>query len=420
MQRQMIMQWAFLCFAMMALTGCPKKEVVKPTKRVVKIQRTAPGVYQEALMMHKQQQGAAKPEYGSVIKLYQEALSLDPSLQEAHFNLGSIYETVGSYKKAANHFGQILQSNPKHAAATYRLAQVYVRMRQPQRALSLLNTFMRLSPKAAKSPKMLLNVATVQVLSGNYTGALRNARKCLAINAKDIAAYRLIARVYYRQKRYEGVHVVYELSQKLKKPDARLLNIRGRAFMAQKKYPEAIESFAQAVQLDPKLFAAQMNLGSLALQYYDKQRAVNALGQAVRLRPRNKKALLGYAVALRANKKFKLAESVYKQRLLTFFPNDADSLFNLSVLYLKFMNKPKVAKSYLRKYIGVKGATISTNHVSYTLLKQADQKIKAQEMMKKMQQQQAAAAKKDAAKKKAQPKKQPAPRTPAAKKQGGA
>lgn len=413
MQRRLTIYLAFCSLVLCALTGCPKKGGnVRDDNRIkkpVQVQRTARGAYQEALMLHRQQKGSSKPNYDPAIKLYKEALSLNPSLVAARFNLASIHEELGEYKRASSLFTQILQNNERHTAAMYRLAQVYIRQKppRPHNALRLLQRYMTLLPKTKNDPKMLMNVATLQMQSGNYAMALTTARKCLALDSKNIAAYRLIANVNLRQKRYEGVHVVYDLSQKISKRDAKLQNIRGLAFIAQKKYPKAILSFAQAVKLEPSLFAAQMNLGALALRYYDKRRALYALQKAVSLRPSHRDALMMYAVALRANKKLKMAEAVYTKRLLRRNKQDADSIFNLSVLYLKFMNKPRKAKIYLRKYIGIKGSVIDNNHISYQLLKQCEQKIKAEEMMKKMQEQQARQAKQA---KKA--KKKPAKRRP--------
>jgi len=373
MRRRLQIYLAPLLLSVLWLYGCPSQ-----TKTVVKRQqpvapkRTAEGAYQEALLMHREKQSSGKANFDEVIKLYNEALSLNPSLNNAHFNLGAIYERIGEYKKAANHFGQIINSDSKNSEAMYRLAQVYVRLRKPHRALRLLNRFMRLNPKVRKSPKMLLNIATVQAQSGDTGNALITARKVLALDSKNIEAYRLIARVYLKRREYNGVHVVYQLTEKLKKKDARLMNIRGRAYIGQKKYPQAILSFSNAVKLQPDLFAAQMNLGTLALRYYDKRRALLALRKAANLRPRNKQALMAYAVALRANKKHKLAEKIYKNQLLRFYPNDGDAHFNLAVLYLNFMNKLKIAKRHLRKFIGYKGGQITQDHISYKLMKKAE------------------------------------------------
>lgn len=403
MNRRSIPQLVLFVAAALPLVACTgtNTNVKKKPTRQPTVQRTAEGAYQEALSMHQQMQGSGKADYTQVIKLYREAIQLNPSMANAHFNLAAIYEKNGRYKRAAQHLQQVLQAEPNNSDAMYRLAQVYVRGNQPMRALPLLQRFIRKNPAAKNSPRMLLNLASVQVQNNSYGQALITARKCLALDSKNIAAYRLIARVYLRQKRYEGVHVVYALSQKLGKKDARLFNIVGRAYMEQKKYPEAIYSFRQAVAIEPTLFAAQMNLGTLALQYYDKGRALRALSQATRLRPQDRSALLAYAVALRANKKFKDAESVYVNRLLKIQSNDSDSIFNLGVLYLRFLNKPKKAKSMFRRYIGIKGATIDQSHISYKLMNQAEQKIKAAEMMKKMQEQQ----NKQDAKKKQPPKK---------------
>jgi tetratricopeptide (TPR) repeat protein len=247
---------------------------------------------------------------------------------------------------------------------------------------------MALVPQQKENPDMLLNLASVMVASGEREEALKYARSTLAIDPTNIKAYRIIARVYLNQRRYAGVLLVHEMAtERTKKQDATLENIRGLAYLGQKEYPLALFAFEQAVKLDPSLFAAQMNLGILAMRYHDNNRSLNALQAASRLRPRNRDALMAYAVALRANKRFADAENVYLKQLLAVNPRDTDSMFNVGLLYVKFMNRPKDGSTYLRRFIGERNEQVPNNHIAYQLLQQAQQAIKMEEQMKQQQKQ---------------------------------
>lgn len=367
------------------LTGCPATQVKQPPPRrieQVEQKKTPEDVYRDAVSLHESGKQSGNTDYPQVIRLYRQALEEKPNLLEARYNLAAVYEEMGQYSQSAGLLADILRQEANHAPAVYRLSQVYFRMKQHRPALEMMQKFLDLQPASKKQAPMLLNLAAIMLEAGDYEGALRQARQCLVLDKNDIAAYRMIARVYLRQRQYKGVLFVYELSQKLKKQDARLENIRGLAYLGQQDYPQAMLAFQEATRINPQLFEAQMNLGALALQYQDHQRAAVALQAAVQLKPKHRTAWLAYAVAMRANKQFKQAEEAYLKKLLVMNQKDEAALFNLGVLYVKFMNNPKEGKTWLRKFIGEKGDQISNNHPAYQLLKEAEQSILVQERMK--------------------------------------
>lgn len=381
--------------------GCTTKVVKNdpPPLRDVVVEKTAEEIYQEALGIHKEGQRSGSLDHAQVEKLYRQAIEKKPSLAVAHFNLAALYEETGQYNRAARQLGQALQNDEKNPEATYRLVQLYVRQKQHDNALRTYYRYLRLDPQSAKKAEMQINLAALQVENNQYEDALKTARGILALDPENIEAYRVISSVYLKQKKYKIVHLVYQLAEKTKKKDARLFNIRGLAFMHEQKMPEAMYFFGEAAKEDPNLFSAQMNLGLLALRYHDYSRALATLQQAVKLRPRNQEALLGYALALRANRKFEEAEKVYQEQLLKYYPGHAPSAFNLAVLHLRFMNKPKLAETSLRRYIGEQGSRIGEKHAAYQLLKESQDRIKMQEAEEKeklAQQQKPAPRKTDA------------------------
>jgi tetratricopeptide (TPR) repeat protein len=370
--------------ALLLSVGCTK--TVKndpPPKREVVVEKTAEEIHQEALSMHKEGKRSGSLDHAQVEKLYRQAIEKKPSLSAAHFNLAALYEDMGQYNRATRQLGQALQGDEKNPEATYRLVQLYVRQKQHDNALRTFYRYLRLNPEGAKKAEMQINLASLQVAGNQYEDALKTARGILALDPENIEAYRVIAGVYLKQKKYKIVHLVYQLAEKTKKKDARLFNIRGLAFMSEQKMPEAMYFFGEAVKADPTLFSAQMNLGLLALRYHDYARALSTLEQAVKLRPLDQQALLGYALALRANRKFEEAEKVYQERLLKNYPSHAPSVFNLAVLHLRFMNKPKLAEVSLRRYIGEQGSRIGEKHAAYQLLKESQDRIKMLEAEEK-------------------------------------
>ncbi len=374
-----------LLLSALLFAGCPskKQQVKQVTDAPSKFTKGAEDYFQEALSLHRQYRpGSGNPD--QIISLYKRALENKPEFVPALYNLAALYEDMGKYRAAAGVLADALRADPNHAPSVYRLAQVYVKMGQYRSALGMLRRYLKLRPQLKNNPKFQLTLAEMMIESGEYENALKEARKILSIYPKMIEPYRIIAKVYFKRGNYKGVLFVYEIAESLKKKDAQLENIKGLAFLRLKKLDKAFTSFDSAAKLDPQLFAAQMNLGTLALKYYDKARALHALQKAVQLKPRDKKALLAYAVALRINKKFPQAEKVYKEKILKYYPNDLDALLNLGILYVKFMNKPHEGKKYLRRFIGEK-TDITNDHLAYKLLKEAEVRIRMLADMKRQQ-----------------------------------
>lgn len=361
-------------FFLFTLSGCPsQKPVIKdagPKEPVL----TGEEVYNRALTLHRDGKSANKVQYKAVASLYMKALTLKPSLFNAHFNLGSLYEEQGKFEKAARHFGRALNINKNHGPTMYRLAQVRVKQKRFESAYDIFNRLLAANPKLKNNTSMLSNLSTLQRENGNYEGALTSARKILVLDTTSVVAYRLIAQVYLKQAKYAGVHIVYRLSKKLKKDDPYLNNIRGMAYLKQKKEPEALVYFQKATSRLPTMFEAQMNLGLLSLKYNDYKRALVALSQAAKLKPKHKKALLALAIAQRTNDKLKSSEKTY-MKLHKLDKNDPKVMLNLGILYVKFMRQPKKGQTWLRKYIGEK-TDIPSTHLAHKLLKQAENQIK--------------------------------------------
>jgi Flp pilus assembly protein TadD len=54
--------------------------------------------------------------FDKAIPLYKEILTIDPNHYAALNNLGVIYEKVGEYKTAAQHYGQLLELNSSNTS----------------------------------------------------------------------------------------------------------------------------------------------------------------------------------------------------------------------------------------------------------------------------------------------------------------
>ncbi len=147
------------------------------------------------------------------------------------------------------------------------------------------------------------------------------------------------------------------------------------------------------------------------------------LEKAAQLQPGFAKAHLNLGDAYRGDKQYERAQAEYQQAL-QLFPNYADAVFNLGILYLdadKMPNmdlfaKENTAIQYFQKYKQMMGGTLAASDPAEGYILEAQDKIKKEEKrldrLKKQQEREAARAAKKAADdaKKARGRRQPARR----------
>ncbi len=99
----------------------------------------------------------------------------------------------------------------------------------------------------------------------------------------------------------------------MKKAVAVVYNTLGMISLSKKNYTEAIKNYTRAVQFDPALYEARLNLAALSLKFRNYDTAEQNLREVLKAQPKNYEAIIGLGVALRGNKKFDEAEAEYNR-----------------------------------------------------------------------------------------------------------
>lgn len=150
---------------------------------------------------------------------FKKALSFDPLLAEAHFNLGIFYFREGNLKEAHRHYRQFLKVHP--GAATVKFLQVTqeINRREHLREIEACEAILARNPK---DPRAYVSLGTVLGEIGEYEKALR------FLQLANAAAPQY-AKSYYN---------------------------RGVILRRAQQMPQANEAYKKAVSLDPKYTAA--------------------------------------------------------------------------------------------------------------------------------------------------------------------
>jgi Flp pilus assembly protein TadD len=190
----------------------------------------------------------------------------------------------------------------------------------------------------------------------------------------------------------------------MKKAIGVVYNTLGMIALAKKNYTEAIKNYTRAVQADPALYEARLNLAALSLKFRNYEIAEQNLREVLKARPKNYEAVIGLGVALRGSKKFDEAEAEYN-RAKSMESQRPEAYFNLGVLYQEYKggsDKPMLQKAqgYYKDYLTRSQSPkmrkdaekrIKDIDETFAALKEAEQMMKeSEEMQRKAEAQQKA------------------------------
>ena len=156
------------------------------------------------------------------IRYLNNALSLDPNHQPSYFLLGLALSQKKNYKESAEAFEKSLELKPDDCEARIRLGDVY--------------RLMGLSEKAEEEYK-----------------------KAYALDENSVAGFNLALLSYEQDKLDQALEYVQRSVQK-GNHSVDIYNLQGVILNKLRRYPEAIESFQNALKINPNHAVAAVNL----------------------------------------------------------------------------------------------------------------------------------------------------------------
>ncbi|HKP68780.1 MAG TPA: tetratricopeptide repeat protein [Pyrinomonadaceae bacterium] len=279
--------------------------------------RNATAKYYRAALLDRMNQ----PEQS--IAAYRETVALEPAYSPAWYDMGVAYYNKGDYKNAAMAYGEAVKVDPSYHQAHYNLANTYRQLEQWPQA----NSEYGLAEVGIKDNADLYSewgYALGKV--GDWNGAiakLEQARK-LSPNAVDDSN----AGWGY----YNGAQ-----NDKQNKKDAE----------ANAKLTKGRDSLNTAVQKDPKLDAAYMNLGSTNNSLGDHEAAVKALNTALSLHNDWVIALNQLGLGYRGLNNLSMAVTQFN-RVVSLDGNNVAGLFNLGSAQFASGDKKGAQKTQAR------------------------------------------------------------------------
>ena len=270
----------------------------------------------------------------SAARMYLErAVSLDPSLVEAHALLATVYSKQRDVAAAAGAYEKVIALDPGRIAAHHSLGSLYLRIQRYGDAIASLEKAVALDPSRTEA---FLDLGTAYEESKDYaraadaygkyialkpenpwTGLLRLGLCRLALNQPEAAVAALsealklqpndvktnftLADAYVRAKSLDKAEAIYKTLVGLNPEGAttyygKIIQMYDEAG----QYDKAIEAARKIIEINPKNELAVFNLGIMFLKLNRTDEAVQAFRDALALKPDYASAQynIGYSYSL--------------------------------------------------------------------------------------------------------------------------
>jgi tetratricopeptide (TPR) repeat protein len=319
----------------------------------------------------------------------------------AHFNAGTLYGLAGDDKEAESEYKAALQANQAYSPAIGNLGELYYRTGSPQRAKEWFEKAIQADPthNAAAYNNLALVLYLEARESGNtalYKEAVSKLRRALAIDSDSMAAYSLLALIYYTtaendRSKLDLAKLVVDAAKDTNKNYAPIYNTMGLILLKKRRVSDALKEFEKAVALDPTYVEAQLNIGAIALSSRQYDKAQKAFEAVLARKSDSIDATVGLGVALRGQKKYDDAEAQYK-KAAQLDPKNCAVPYNLGLLYQDYKADPtgqnanlKQAQEFYRQYASCSKSVPKKVEDANRRIKDIDDTFAALEQQKKME-----------------------------------
>ena len=293
-------------------------------------QPAKPTIHQDAkqlFILAGQVASKANPDYERALTLYNEAYNKDRKLVLALYNAGLISELKGDEQQARQFYEAA--GGAGLGDGWVNLGLMALSVGDKGQAESLFNRALGVEPLNGRAH---LNLAVFAKERRDFEFAMKSVRNALKDDSTNANAYDILAQIYYDLGRYKLALLVADAGlSELDAEHTGLWTTQGLIQLKMDDVIKAVRSFQKAVDLDPKNFAARLNLGLITFNYRDYEKSYQLLSEAVKLRPNHVEAVISHAVAARTLKRYDEARRGYN-KVLELSPNHPGALFNIAVL----------------------------------------------------------------------------------------
>ncbi len=229
-----------------------------------------------------------------------EALRLDSTLAEAHLALGSLYYTQNKTREARNAWTKCVSLEKEHVECRMRLAELYIAVKNYDKALVLLNEVTEIDKQNATA--YLMKGVIARDFKADTSLALNYFQRAIDLDQEYMDALDLMA-VSLTNQGDTLAKYYYDRMLSLDPNRSDTYYKMGVFYMKIREYNRALEAYTKAVQLNPADAQSHYNMGFIHIEVGEYKKALEFFNQAIQLQERNYQAYYarGYCYEMLGN-----------------------------------------------------------------------------------------------------------------------
>ena len=208
------------------------------------------------------------------------ALKLDFDLIEAHFNLATLYQKRGDYKRALSHFKEVVLKNPDDYVVYHRMAECALAVSMNDEAEEFLKEALRLKPDFLEAAA---DLSTHYIKQGRLPDAENILGNILKHHPKVAGLHFSLGLVLKEQEKHLEAIAHHREVVLLDENNAEAFNYLGECCVAADMKEQSEPFFAKAIKLEPGYYQAIFNLGKLYLEQERKHEAIMTFEQCLKV-----------------------------------------------------------------------------------------------------------------------------------------
>jgi len=219
-------------------------------------------------------------EFQQALTAYNQAIQLNPHLDEAYYERGRTYYEIGNHSEALKDFDRALHINSDYGKAYLSRGLVRRRLKDYRGAIKDFNQALHFRPNHAKA---YMNRGLARCDLGDYEGAIEDCNQALHIDAKFAEAYSIRGMMRSRLGDKKGAIEDWNQALKADPNHPRAYFYRGFARCGLGDYQNAIADYDQALRIDPNFAEAHYYQGITYAKLGKFQAALENLQRATKL-----------------------------------------------------------------------------------------------------------------------------------------
>ncbi len=298
--------------------------------------------------------GAAKDgQRDRAVALLREAISIDPNLWEAKYNLGVVLASGGDLGGAEDQLRATQKLAPDIQDVIVALAEVERRRGENRSAADLLGDFVQAHPQALDARTLFVGALRN---SGQIDKAIAQGQEVLVRKPGDAAALAELALCHLAKGERDTAQLLAKQALDSNGKSALAHRAMGLIQLQNGDDALAFQSFLKASQEDPRDTTARLNMGGVLLHAGAYAKAEEQYRAILQVSPEDNEAQIGLAAALRGESDAKSPAKLEEARqilakVLERDPHNIGALFNLGVLYADFLKKPADATPLFQRFL---------------------------------------------------------------------